>query len=122
MRALVVFCDPADARLQWALKPGFRHCFCCVASGDYWIRLDAETGKTLIEVIADSRFDLAGHFRKEGWTVVETEQREEPLRTPFVSVNCVGLVKAILNIRAPWAITPWRLHKFLTKEQPKCVS
>jgi hypothetical protein len=116
MRALVVFCDPPDARFQWLLKPGFRHVFCAVADGDYWVRLDAATGKAIVNVTADARFDLAAHYRNEGWTVVETVQNANRLRTPFVTLNCVGWVKAVLNIRAPLAFTPHQLFLHLLKD------
>lgn len=118
MRALVVFCDPEDARWQWALKPGFRHVFCVLACGDYWVRFDASTGKPVVKVEAASIYDLASLYRSEGWTVVETEQRDKPLRSWFAATNCVGLVKALLNIRAPFAVTPHQLHRHLKEQRP----
>ena len=113
---LVVFYDPEGAIWEWALKPGFRHVFVCVDDGENWILIDGRDGRPIFQNIQTSRFDLKGHFEQQGYTVVEAEQGSKPLRTPFVLVNCVGLVKAVLCIRAPFAVTPYQLYRHLTKE------
>lgn len=121
MRALVVFCDPDDARWQWALKPGFRHVFCVIAGGDYWITVDARTAQSVIEVTSGTVYDLAAHYRAEGLTVVEWDGKQRPWRSPFATANCVGLTKAILGVRAWWAQTPYQLWKHLSKESRHAV-
>lgn len=115
-RALVVFHDPEGARWQWLLKPGFRHVFCVIEAKGNWIMVDARDGVPVIEYLTRD-FDLAGFYREHGLTVIETEQRTEPQRTPFVVNNCVGLVKAVLAIRAPLAWTPYQLFRHLRKRQ-----
>jgi hypothetical protein len=113
VKALAVFhghgCHPLD-RL---LKPGFRHCFAAVLAGDYWVRLDGMAGVPAVDVVAAGDFDLAAFYRQHEYVVVETEQRARPLRTPFVAANCVGVVKAVLGVRAPFAVTPYRLFRHL---------
>lgn len=114
MNALVCFYDPDETRLRWLLKPGFRHCFVCVRDGDFWLLVDATMGVPLIKVLAPAAFDVAAFYRAEGYTVVETEQRTQAIRCPVSVANCVGLVKAVLAIRAPFAWTPWLLYRHLT--------
>jgi len=114
VRALAVFYDPEGARFQWLLKPGFRHVFCCLDDGRYWTMFDARDGRPVVQTVQASDYDLKGYFEGEGYTVVETEQGR-PLRTPLVVANCVGLVKAVLAVRAPFAFTPFQLYRHLMR-------
>lgn len=111
MKALAVFHDHGGHALDRWLKPGFRHVFCALASGEFWIRIDAKAGQPVIEAVAPADYDLATFYRAEGFTVVEMEQRTTPLRWPLMLVNCVGLVKLVLCIKAPLVVTPWRLYR-----------
>lgn len=114
-QALVVFHDECDHILASFLKKGFRHVFCCVLDDrDYWIVVDGHLGIPSIDVIAMKDFDLAGFYRVEGYTVIETETEGRPTCWPFMKANCVGFVKAILSIRSG-AATPWQLYKYLRK-------
>lgn len=114
MRALVVFGDSHGHPLGWMLKPGFRHVFCAVAARGCWLLIDGRAGVPDIHYLTTDDFDLATFYRAKGYAVVETVQRDEPLRVPLVTVNCVGLVKAALCIRS-WAVTPWQLYRHLTR-------
>lgn len=76
--------------------------------------VDARVGTPVIEVVAPSEFNLAMFYEDHGYTVVEVEQGA-PLRAPFVFANCVGLVKAVLSIRAPGVVTPYQLFKRLQR-------
>lgn len=118
MKAIVAFYDPDGARLCWLLKRGFQHCFVCLRDEHHWLLVDATQGVPLIKVLERADFDLAAFYRDEGYTVVETEQRARPIRCPFSLASCVGVIKAVLAIRAPFAWTPWQLYKHLLKEQP----
>lgn len=115
--AIVVFHDEGSEvhPISRFLKPGFRHVFCVVKVGRYWVSLDGRAGVPVVKVETGADFDLAAHYRKEGLRVVETMQRGLPLRAPFIAYNCVGLVKAALCIRSS-AITPWQLYRHLLKE------
>lgn len=108
MRALVVFYDPDDARYKWLLKPGFRHVFACVDDGDYWIMFDPRDGRPVVQALKGSNFNMARYFEGQGYTVVEIEQGP-PIRAPLSVANCVGMIKALLGIRAPFAQTPYGL-------------
>lgn len=113
MKVLVVFHDHGTGFLSRFLKPGFRHCFVVVRKGDYWIVVDGGVGVPQIEVVGPADFDFATYCRDQGFTVMETEQRNTVPRSPFALANCVGFTKGILCIRAPFAITPYRLYKYL---------
>ncbi len=114
MRALVVFHNHGCHILDPLLKPGFRHVFCALETGDCWISVDSRAGVMVIEAVAPAGYDLATFYRAEGFTVIETTQRSTPLRAPLVVSNCVGCVKTILGIRCA-AVTPWRLYKHLRR-------
>jgi hypothetical protein len=113
-RALVVFSDGGNHPLSRFLKPGFGHCFVCLRTGDYWIKVDGREGVPEFEVLTLGTFDLAAFYRDNGYTVVETEPGSSPIRGPFIPANCVGLVRAALSLRT-WALTPFQLFKFLTR-------
>lgn len=117
MIALAVFHGDSDHVLARFLKPGFRHVFVAVQNGNYWIMVDGCEGVPVVEVIAPSDFDMAEYFRAMGFTVVETEQRGKAPGAPLAVANCVGLAKAVLCLRAPFAITPYGLYKHLRKSQ-----
>lgn len=114
MKILVVFHAHGCHVLSRFLKPGFSHVFVAVRDGDYWVSLDMRAGVPAVEVAAPGDFDLATFYRAEGFTVIETWQREDPPRGPFAIANCVGHAKAILCIRS-FAITPYSLYKHLRR-------
>ena len=86
-----------------------------VVSGDYWVGIDPSEGTPKIEVVTGSSVDLAGRYRAEGFTALEIETRAFPPRTPLVVSNCVGMAKIVLGIRAPFALTPYRLYRHLVR-------
>ena len=114
MKALAVFHQHGCHILDPFLKPGFRHVFVVVETGDYWVLIDSQAGVMTIEMVAPATYDLATFYRAEGFTVVETSQRSQPTRGPFSVANCVGFVKTVLGIRSA-AMTPWQLYKYLRK-------
>jgi hypothetical protein len=113
-RAIVAFYDPEGARWRWLLKPGFRHVLAAIDDGTYWVMIDAAEGRPVFQVLQTSDYDLAGFWRAEGMTVVETVQGP-PVEKLAWAHNCVGLVKAAICIPAPFAITPHQLYKHLTR-------
>ncbi|NIA72282.1 hypothetical protein HBA54_27185 [Pelagibius litoralis] len=115
MRALVVFHDHGAHWASPALKRGFRHVFCAVESGDYWILFDPRDGRPVIEVVAPEGYDLATFYRAEGYSVKEIgiEAATSPIRWPYFWANCVGAVKAVIGLRAPLVVTPHQLYRRL---------
>ncbi len=115
MKALVVFHGHGCHVLSRFLKPGFSHVFVALRNGDYWILFDTQAGVPIIEVVAPADYDLTAFYRRQGFTVIETEQRMTVPRGPFAIANCVGQVKSILCIRSA-AITPYALYKHMRKK------
>ena len=118
MKALVCFHDHGAYWFSKYLKWGFRHAFVCVLDQrGYWIRIDGMKGMPSFEVMAGEGADLAGYLRREhGFTVIEVEVERLP-RQPFPMLgSCVGLVKAVLSIRAPWVLTPYQLYRYLRRD------
>jgi hypothetical protein len=115
MRAIAVFHDHGGGRLRPFLRPGFRHCFCAVASGPYWIAVDGRKGLPAIEVVAGAEYDLAAFYRGLGYAVAEIEVPALAPRQPVALGTCVGAVKRVVGVRAPFALTPYRLWKHLTR-------
>jgi hypothetical protein len=101
-------------------RAGFRHCFVCLAHQGAWLRLDFQDGLPGLELVCADSFDLAAFYRAAGFTVVETGRRRRrsagPPLWPFMAATCVGAVKRILGIGAPFVQTPFQLHNFLVRE------
>lgn len=119
-KALVVFGGKSDHPLAPLLKEGFHHCFVAVLSEGYWITVDNVLGHMVIKVVAGPDEDLSGHYRRHGYTVVETTTQKpdvwkfNPFYGNIMVANCVGLVKSVLSMNSlVW--TPYSLYKELTK-------
>ena len=108
---IIVFHGHGNHILAPLLKTGFKHVFCCVNDGVYWIVIDGKGGVPEIEILALADYDLKKFYEEAGFTVLDISE-SNPTRSPVVLSNCVGLVKAILGIRC-FALTPWQLYKRL---------
>jgi len=113
--ALAVFHDHGGHWICRFLKPGFRHAFVCVRAGEFWIMFDPRAGVPVLEVVAETGFDLARFYRQHGFTVTEIEPCSAAGGFPLMSATCVGVIKRILGIRSPLAQTPWGLYRQLIK-------
>lgn len=119
MRALVVFTDSGNHPLAFLLKPKFRHVFVCVLierdGVGYWISIDPYNGIPEINVLCGSDTDLQALIRECGHVVVQVERAATELPWwPWALASCVGVVKCVLGIRAPFVITPYQLYKRLS--------
>lgn len=110
--ALAVFHNNGNHCLDPLLKEGFKHVFCAVAKGDYWITIDGRAGLPVVEVVAASGYDLKAFYEGEGYTVVEVK-RGLPTIWPLVLSNCVGMAMSILGVHALFVVTPYQLFKHL---------
>lgn len=116
MKALICFHNDSEHSLAWLLKKDFRHCFVCVLTErdgvGYWLSLDPHLGIPQFEVQCGTDFALKAHLESFGCIVVETERLNPSLpRMPWALANCVGVVKFVLGLRAPFVITPYQLYK-----------
>jgi len=110
--SLVVFHNNGGHWLDSLLKDGFKHVFCVVVDGDYWISIDGQAGLPVVSVVCASSYDLKSFYEDEGYEVVEVE-KGRGLNTPVILNNCVGMVRSILGIQASFVLTPYQLFKHL---------
>ena len=68
--ALLIFHDHGYHWLSWAMKRGFSHVLCAVQDERHWIVYDTESGVPSIKVAAATDYDLAGFYRRHGYTVL----------------------------------------------------
>ncbi|MDX9861640.1 MAG: hypothetical protein RBS99_12065 [Rhodospirillales bacterium] len=115
--------------LYWLLrrlKPGFRHVMAMrPADGGGWIIANWSSGRfDVIEHdgpvdIGGERFGDYGDFiaalEDDGLATTCTREARDG-KTPFLRgpATCVTAAKHLLGIRAPLAVTPWRLYRHLT--------
>lgn len=111
----MVFHDHGNHILDPLLKPGFRHVFVCVLAKNSWIMVDPRNGVPVVEPVGPEGFDMAGFYRDQGFAVVEIERQDTPSILPFTLSSCVGAVKAIIGLRAPWVFTPHQLYRRLDR-------
>ena len=60
-------------------------------------------------------FDLAGFYREQGFTVVETRRRRRIRPAPLLPATCVETAKRVLGIASWRVLTPRQLHNFLLR-------
>lgn len=120
-RALVVFHGEGAGLWPWLCgRPGFRHCFAALDDGRAWIVVDARGDGLRITADTAAGFDLAGHYRALGCTVIETDMI--PARRRYVvpfAFTCVEAVKRLLGLRAWWIWTPYQLYRHLENAKEK---
>ena len=81
-----------------------------------WIRFDGKDGIPDIRAEAGADFTLAAFYRSAGFTVIELDNLEpRPPRTVLMLGTCVGAVKRVLGLRAPFVLTPKQLYRRLTR-------
>jgi hypothetical protein len=114
-RVAILFHDHSRHWSRAWLKPGFRHVEVAIEVGpDWWMGVAGKLGH-LLEVTPIGAFDPEAFGRAVGAEVLVLEAHvPEPRRWPLSVLTCVGVAKAALGIRAPWALTPWRLYRRLT--------
>jgi len=117
LNALVVFGTDGNAWWSRLCRRDFSHCFIVVDDGRYWIALDGDRGRARLKVVAGSDYDLAAFYREQGLTVVETMVPDGPPFWPLILATCVGIIKRLLVIRAPWVLTPYQLYRYLNKRK-----
>lgn len=120
MKAIVVFHGSSNHYLAPLLKPGFAHCLVAILverdGQGWWVSIDPAKGVPVIAVECDPDGDLRGYYEELGCTVIETETRDpRPPRWSWALANCVGVVKYVLGIRAPFCITPYQLYRRLNR-------
>jgi hypothetical protein len=116
-RAWVVFSGVAALWWLRPLRPGFRHCLVALDDGRHWVVIDPTAPRTDVAVLERAGVpDLPDRFRALGLTVVPAAVRCGATRpAPWAPFTCVEAVKRVLGLRAPFVLTPWQLHRHLTR-------
>ena len=104
--------------LQWALRPGFGHCWAVQEYRGIWQVLNPS--RAYWQVLAFDKLEASlDDIVGTALTVyVEREVCIEHVRVPwlFGPVTCVEAVKAAIGLRAPWIITPYQLWRWAHEE------
>ncbi|HEY9078425.1 hypothetical protein [Magnetovibrio sp.] len=116
-RALVVFGGDADLKWLRFLRPGYRHCFALLESGDRWVMYNPLSNGTEVDVWpGDQEEAIRAWLVSNGYEVMD--QIIQPLRPQpyaWAPYSCVEAVKRVLGLRAPGVFTPWQLYRHLEK-------
>ena len=114
--ALVVFEHRASTFPWRLLRPGFRHCLCLVRDGAVWNLCDPLKTRIVLKAVeglseAELHWVLSarGAIVLRGLVSPDTRDRSTRLR----AMTCVEVVKRVLNVDLPWAITPYQLYRGL---------
>ena len=117
-KAWVLFSNNTDLPWLKLLKPGFRHCSVLLNDGTQWITLDPMSHYTDIMVHnVPVNFNLPLWLEDRGYTVVETQLSRKRKPAPWMVFTCVEAVKRVLGLHSRFIVTPWQLHRHLTKSQ-----
>ena len=116
MKCLVIFGSENSHPLAWMLNRKHRHVWCALQDLErgVWVSYNWHRGLPIIQAEAAADYDLAAHYRDQGYSVVEIERGIEPRLFPFVMNNCVGHVKVICALRT-FTVTPHWLYRSMTK-------
>ena len=115
MDGIVVFQYANSHPLAWLLHHRHRHVWCAIKDEErgMWISYDWRQGIPMMRAEAASDFDLAAHYRKQGYDVVGVKVSDRANLFPIILNNCVGHVKLIMGIKS-WAVTPHQLYQYCT--------
>jgi hypothetical protein len=109
------------------LRPGFRHCYAMRRAEKFegWIIINPVSSGVDVQEVDDQNLTVAGHtFSSYAQFVdamvaagrayrVESQQQAGRYWKPRGLFSCVGVIKHLLAMEAPWVWTPWQLYKHL---------
>jgi len=118
MKCLLIFGAGNAHPLAWLLNRKRRHVWCALQDVDRgaWISYNWHQGVPVIQAEAAADYDLATHYRAQGFEVVEVERGTQPRLFPLVMNNCVGHVKVVCALHT-FAVTPHQLYRSMTKRK-----
>ena len=118
MKCLLIFGAENAHPLAWLLNRNRRHVWCALQDVDRgaWISYNWHQGVPVIQAEAAADYDLATHYRAQGFAVVEVERGTKPRLFPLVMNNCVGHVKVVCALHT-FAVTPHQLYRSMTKRK-----
>jgi hypothetical protein len=116
MKCLLIFGTENAHPLAWMLSRKHRHVWCALQDVErgVWVSYNWHKGLPIIQVESAADYDLAAHYRDQGYSVVEIERGIKPRLFPLVMNNCVGHVKVVCALRT-FTVTPQWLYRSMTK-------
>jgi hypothetical protein len=116
MKCLLIFGTENAHPLAWMLSRKHRHVWCALQDVErgVWVSYNWHKGLPIIQVESAADYDLAAHYRDQGFTVVEMERGTKPRLFPFILNNCVSHVKVVCALRT-FTVTPQWLYRSMTK-------
>lgn len=119
---LAVVAFTGRATLPWLrlLKPGFRHCFVLLRTGDRWLYYDPMAHYTFATAMGGyPLLGLLRVFRRRGCRLCLARPRVPPQKAlAWRPYTCVEAAKRVLGLHEPWVLTPWQLYRCLTRRRP----
>lgn len=105
----------APAFVHWFTRKNFRHCLAFRATEQGTLVCNPLGQGLYLHWAPGSAADYAQGCLRTGWPTLSFETA---LTTNYFSsgmMTCVSVLKALLNVRSPWVITPYQLHQQLLK-------
>ena len=118
MKCLLIFGTENAHPLSWMLSRKHRHVWCALQDVErgVWVSYNWHKGLPIIQVESTADYDLAAHYRDQGYSVVEIERGIKPRLFPFILNNCVSHVKVVCALRT-FTVTPQWLYRSMTKRK-----
>ena len=118
MKCLLIFGTENAHPLAWMLSRKHRHVWCALQDVErgVWVSYNWHKGLPIIQVESAADYDLAAHYRDQGYSVVEIERGIKPRLFPFILNNCVSHVKVVCALRT-FTVTPQWLYRSMTKRK-----
>ena len=114
MKCLVIFGPDNAHPLARFLNAKRRHVWCALqdVERNSWVSYNWHQGLPIIQVEAAADYDLATHYRAQGYSIVEIERGEDARLSLLMFNNCVAHVKSVCAIKS-LAVTPQQLYTSL---------
>lgn len=93
----------------------FAHVYVIVRDGWRWIKLDAVAGRLTVKDLGYETPMV--RFRNEGLIVIQTEILPGRNSWPAMGATCVGMVKRVIGLRAPFTWTSKQLRLLLERNR-----
>jgi len=107
-----------STKLWWGrfLAPGFGHVAVAFPESGVWLGVEGLADTLAVQVLGDEPDGIAAAWEAAGYLVVRTHVRPRRFRQLLPEpTTCVTIAKRVLNISAPWIITPRQLHRHITR-------
>ena len=118
MKCILIFGTENAHPLSWMLSRKHRHVWCALQDLErgVWVSYNWHKGLPIIQAESAADYDLAAHYRDQGYSVVEIERGIKPRLFPFILNNCVSHVKVVCALRT-FTVTPQWLYRSMTKRK-----